>query len=224
MEETLHPIFCVAPWVRIIMVRGVAALGRVCDPRTNAAILARPRSDAHWRAPDNRFSVVAWKSDAQAQTEKADVLRHEFGSSRLTLVYNYAETASVCALAELLLEAFDVKLAGFRSLPPVWWFGLGATEIAAVAALQRVEFKVHGDPQGQLGMPELLQQQQQHQTVPKGFDPIFNVTSDPIALAKFCAGYMCIEVGSADMLCLRCRRRLCVACYALGNMSCCGDN
>jgi hypothetical protein len=181
------------------MVRGLAALGRACDSRTNSTIVERPCSDARWRDLAGRWSIVLCKEDSKTASSY-DLLNSLFGGSHLTLVYNYAETLSLRTLAELLIELYDVKLTGFRTLPTICWYDLTAYEEEAIRALNRIEF--------QFCKSEVLPAPP---TVAKGFDPMFQITSDPVALAAFCHGYMCIEVGKE--ICAKCGQRLCPACY-----------
>lgn len=190
------------------MVRGVASLGRVCDSRTNPAIVERPCSDARWRDPCNRWSVVAYKGDnTAAAAGNGGLFKQLFGASRLTLVYNCADTLSLLTLAELLVELYDVKLAGFRSLPPVWWYDLLAYERASIAALNRGEFSFCVS---ETGAPSAAAAA----AVPKDFDPLFQVTADPVALARYCHGDMCIAAGTQE--CHVCGLRLCEPCHQQG--------
>lgn len=208
-EEPLDAILWSTRWQRIIMVRGVPALGRVCDPRCNDEIAKRPHNDVRWRNTDDRWSIVVWKSDARPGASPLHAL---YGSDRLTLVYNYEGVASRIAMAQLLLEAYDVKLQGWRTLPPVWWHDLDAYEHQAIAALNRIEFHF---AQPQLAAAAVTTASI---VIPEGFDPQTQVTVEPVALAAFCCGDICLS--TATRRCTACRQSLCQSCWEREHEGC----
>jgi hypothetical protein len=193
--EALSPILYVANWTRIIFVRGVRNVGRLCDNRVNSAL--RPSlAEARWRSATNRFAVVQWKSDTDQEAK--------------TLIYNYADH-SVSTLASLLLEVYDEKLVALRPLPPLWWFDLQPDETLSLQRLQRVEFH--------LGEALLLLPPGVHEPyaieaeAPPEFDPNWQFFGGATnEMLHCCAGYMCI--GAATKPCHECQHSFCDRCRA----------
>jgi len=187
------------------MVRGLPALGRLCDARSNGELLARLNNDGRWRDARNRWSIVVWRSDVVARENGP--LNAVFGSDRLTLVYDYTHVVSRGALAELLLDVYDVKLHGLRVMPPIWWYDLEGWEQLAITRLNRVEFAFFQSP------PAVRQADATAQLmVDEGFDPNTQVAgNDPMVLADFCTDELCY--AAATHSCPRCLMRLCLACW-----------
>lgn len=198
-DQTLDPILFATRWVRIIFVRGIAALGQVCDPRSNSG-LCNKRSDARWRSPNNRFSIVSFKCDEQdMDPANAMLWRSLFGTYHQTLVYNYQDM-TVATLAELLLDLYDNKLQ--RKLPPCCWYGLDPDETQSLYHMERTEFAVT-----------------QYALLPPALTAVLNKTvlisndqdQTPITLQEICAAPICLAAAAANptIACIVCNRSFC---------------
>jgi len=171
-----------------------------------------------WRGDDEREARGDVAREARGDVAREGgltrpVFRALFGGPHLTLIYNCAGGgASIATLAQLLLELYDVKLAGFRALPTTWWLGLGPADAATLTAMERVEYRV-GDARGELGLPATLPPRAaEYAQVPAAFDPDTQMAdAGPTrGWAAYCDGYLCMS--AATHYCAYCRQHICSAC------------